>query len=144
MKWLWLVMLSLVLTLAGCSDEPKPPKDPLAAWQPDLDEPIAELENLLQSQNQQKHINRVAANLAVLYDARLYQLYLQQHAGLSGEELQEFEQEQRQWLKKRERTAREASDQFRSGSIASFIGSQAFIDETRLRTEALAARGQKK
>ena len=143
MKWLWLVVLSLALALAGCSDEPKPPKDPLAAWQPDLDEPIAEMENLLQTLNQQKHINRVAANLAVLYDAKLYQLYLQQHAGLSGEARQEFEQEQRQWLKKRERTAREASDQFRSGSIASFIGSQAFIDETRLRIETLRMQGQK-
>lgn len=62
-------------------------------------------------------------------------------AGLSGEARQEFEQEQqRQWLKKRERTAREASDQFRSGSIAFFIGSQAFIDETRLRTETLKKR----
>lgn len=138
MKWLLLAVLSFAL--AGCSDEPAPPKDPLAVWQPDLDEPIAEMENLLQTLNQQKHINRVAANLAVLYDARLYQLYLQQHAGLSGEALQEFEKEQRQWLKKRERTAREASDQFRSGSIASFIGSQAFIDETRQRTETLKKR----
>jgi uncharacterized protein YecT (DUF1311 family) len=146
MRWALLGLMPVLLSvlLAGCSDEPKPPKDPLAAWQPDLDEPIAEMENLLQTLNQQKHINRVAANLAVLYDAKLYQLYLQQHAGLSGEARQEFEQEQRQWLRKRERTAREASDQFRSGSIASFIGSQAFIDETRLRTEALAVRGQKK
>ena len=56
MKWLWLVMLSLVLTLAGCSDEPKPPKDPLAAWQPDLDEPIAELENLLLSMADNKPV----------------------------------------------------------------------------------------
>ena len=142
MKWLWLVVLSLAL--AGCSDEPKPPKDPLAAWQPDLDGPIAEMENFLQTLNQQKHINRVAAELAVLHDAKLYQVYLQKHAQLGGEALLAFEKEQRQWLKRRERIAREASDQFRSGSIASFIGSQAFIDETRQRTEALKARGQEK
>jgi uncharacterized protein YecT (DUF1311 family) len=142
MRWALLVLLPLLL--AGCSNEPAPPKDPLAAWQPDLDGPIAEMENLLQTMNQQKHINRVAAELAVLHDAKLYQLYLQKHAQLSGEALLAFEKEQRQWLKQRERIAREASDQFRSGSIASFIGSQAFIDETRQRTEALKARRREK
>jgi uncharacterized protein YecT (DUF1311 family) len=137
MRWALLLLLSVIM--AGCgNDPPPPPKDPLAIWQPDLDGPIAEMETLLLTLNQQVHINRVSAGLAVLHDAKLYQIYLNQLAGFAGEQRLQFEKEQRQWLRKRERVAREASDQFRSGSIAAFIGNQAFIDETRLRIEFLA------
>ncbi|MCC1496118.1 lysozyme inhibitor LprI family protein [Alcanivorax sp. 1008] len=136
MRWSFLLLLSVIM--AGCGNDPAPQaKDRLAAWQPDLDGPIAEMEALLQTLSQQKHINRVSANLAVLHDAKLYQIYINQLAGLSGEQRSEFKKEQRQWLKKRERVTREAADQFRSGSIAAFIGNQAFIDETRLRVELL-------
>ncbi|MDF1628491.1 MAG: lysozyme inhibitor LprI family protein [Alcanivoracaceae bacterium] len=136
MRWSFLLFLSVVMT--GCGSDPEPqPKDPLAVWQPDLNGPIAEMEELLQTLNQQSHINRVSANLAVLHDAKLYQIYINQLAGLSGEQRSEFRKEQRQWLKKRDKVVREAADQFRSGSIAAFIGHQAFIDETRLRVELL-------
>lgn len=135
------LLLLLPVLLLGCDNDPVPaPKDPLANWKPSLDGPIAEMETLLQTLNQQKHINRVSSNLAVLYDAKLYQVYLVKRAAVSGDLRQEFEKEQRQWLNKRNRVAAEASDQFRSGSIATFIGNQAFIDETRLRTELLQVR----
>jgi uncharacterized protein YecT (DUF1311 family) len=142
MKWLWVMVLAGVLV--GCSSEPMPAekaaKDPLAAWQPDLTGPIAELELLLQSQNQQQHINRVAGQLAVMHDARLYQLYLRTLAGLEGDARKAFEKEQRDWLKERDRISKVAAEQFRGGSISSFIASQAFIDETRARHAALEAR----
>lgn len=141
MRWGLLLLLSVLVVGCG-NDPPPPPKDPLAAWQPDLDGPIAEMEALLQTLNQQSHINRVSASLAVLHDAKLYQLYLEQLAALAGDERQQFRKEQRQWLKKRAQVVREAADQFRSGSIAAFIGNQAFIDETRLRVELLELRGR--
>ncbi|MFN3712055.1 MAG: lysozyme inhibitor LprI family protein [Alcanivoracaceae bacterium] len=142
MKWLWLVVVALVV--AGCSSEPTPAEkaaqDPLAVWQPDLDAPIAELELLLESQSQQQNINRVAGQLAVLNDARLYQLYLRKLGGLEGESRQAFEKEQRDWLEERDRISRAAAEEFRGGSISPFIASQAFIDETRARYAALEAR----
>ena len=141
MRWGLLLLLSIIMV--GCGNDPAPPKDPLAVWQPDIDGPISEMETLLQTLNQQTHINRVSTNLAVLYDAKLYQIYLRQIAGLTGEERQEFKKDQRQWLKKREQIRRDASDQFRSGSIAAFIGNQAFIDETRMRIELLERQQQR-
>ena len=140
----WAVLL-LTVMLAGCgNDATTQPKDPLAVWKPDLEGPIAEMEALLQTLNQQAQINRVSANLAVLYDARLYQIYLQQIAELSGEPRREFKRDQRQWLRKREQVSRDAADPFRSGSIAAFIGNQAFIDETRMRIELLERQQQRR
>jgi len=136
MRWLALLLFSALLV--GCGNDPATvEKDPLASWQPNLDEPIAEMEALLQTLNQQKNINRVSSNLAVLYDAKLYQLYLVKLAEVNDDLRKEFKKDQRQWLKKRKRVSAEAADQFRSGSIATFIGNQAFIDETRLRIELL-------
>lgn len=133
-----LVALSLVLLLAGCSSEPEV-KDPLQAWQPDLDGPILELENLLQTLGQQKDINRVSTQLAVLHDARLYQLYLRKRSRMTVEEQDVLDHDQRRFLIRREQVSREAGEPFRSGSIAPFIRNQAFIDETRARLEELKA-----
>lgn len=139
----WLAVLLCSVLMLGCGNDPAPiKKDSLASWSPDLDAPIAEMEALLQNLNQQKNINRVSSNLAVLYDAKLYQIYLLKLASVSDELRQEFKREQRQWLKKRKRVSAEAADQFRSGSIATFIGNQAFIDETRLRIELLQIQHQ--
>lgn len=125
MKAVLLIMAALLLT--GCDKKPDPvaeaPVDVLGQWQPDLDGPIAELEALLQTLNQQQHINRVASQLATLYDAKLYQLYLRKLAVLEGEARSTLQEEQRAWLEERLRISRAAAEQFRSGSIASFISS---------------------
>jgi uncharacterized protein YecT (DUF1311 family) len=139
-----ILIVVLALALAGCDKKPEPVAqqsvDALGQWQPDLDGPIAELDSLLQTLNQQQHINRVAGQLATLYDAKLYQLYLRKLATLEGDARRKLQEEQRAWLEERLRISRAAAEQFRSGSIASFISSQAFIDETRSRMEAFETR----
>jgi len=138
-----ILMLMLALMLTACGKEPEPAveaaNDPLATWQPDIDGPITELESLLQTLNQQQHINRVAGQIATLYDVKLYQLYLRTLALMDADASSALQNEQRQWLEERLRISRAAAEQFRSGSIASFISSQAFIDETRARIDALTA-----
>ena len=129
-----LLLVTLLLTLTACSAEPDS-RDPLQAWQPDLQGPIRELESLLQTLNQQADINRVSSQLAVLYDASLYQLYLRKRARMTVEERDLFDRDQRAFLVRRERVSREAGEPFRSGSIAPFIRNQAFIDETRARLD---------
>ncbi|PKM21607.1 MAG: hypothetical protein CVV10_08500, partial [Gammaproteobacteria bacterium HGW-Gammaproteobacteria-14] len=114
-----ILMLMLALMLAACGKEPEPSveaaKDPLATWQPDIDGPIMELESLLQTLNQQQHINRVAGQIATLYDVKLYQLYLQTLALMDADASAALQEEQRQWLGQRLRISRAAAEQFRGG-----------------------------
>ena len=122
--------------LSACS-----PEAPRAVeWSLEFDQPIRQLEEILEVESTQQGMNFTSANLGFLYDAKLHHLFRDHVATLSPEEARAAWAEQEKWLARRQRATSEAAAEFEDGSLASFAGSQSFIHMTRERIEALESR----
>jgi uncharacterized protein YecT (DUF1311 family) len=102
-------------------------------WQPQLDQPIQQLEETLAATSQQQPMNYAAANLSFVYDAKLYLAFERHLATVPANRRNACMEEQRRWMEARRRRTDEAYSEYKGGTLASLSGSQAFIEMTKRR-----------
>lgn len=106
-------------------------------WAPDLSQPIAQLEALLEQDTSQLARNHTLSSIAYLYDARLYLLF-QDTLDYLPEPARRHEVElQNRWLDQRAEAMTRAFLDDADGEVARFAAGQAFIAETRKRIAEL-------
>jgi|GEM_PF-1132831 len=102
------------------------------AWQPYLEQPFRQLEEVLEEAIQQQQMNYTSANMGFIKDAELYILYLKVYYSLPTAKAEEFKSEQQQWLKDREAYC-ESEVKSHGGSLAPLEYGMAFISKTQER-----------
>ena len=128
------------LLLAGCSTtDPRRSLGELG-WHPETDQPIRQLQEVLEATEQQQPRNYTSSNLGFVYDAKLYILFRQYldaiDVGARGAALEE----QGSWLHRRREAVSIAYSEYQGGTLASYVGNKAFIDLTKLRIAEIEAR----
>jgi hypothetical protein len=68
----YLILPVCVLALASCIKEPRSDYFAYSKWQPELDQPIEQLEDILAQLEQQQPMNYTISNIGFLYDVKLY------------------------------------------------------------------------
>lgn len=119
------------------------PKGLLSDWRPDVDEAIDQLETWLSEEHPQPELNFSMANLAALYDTKLYLVFIDYLASLEPEQTTAVVQEQQLWLQlRKERTAavRLTND---DRSLSSYNASETYVYITHERIDSLTALMQK-
>ena len=111
---------------------------PTLDWQPQLEQPIAQLKQRLSTLSQQQPMNVTAANLALLYDAKLYMVFQRKLATATDAERATLIQSQHDWLLVRTANAHAAGQQYEGGSMAPMVSAYAFIADTEARIERIA------
>ncbi len=116
-----------------------PPASADLNWEPQLDQPIAQLEAQMALEETQLAKNQTLSSIAYLWDARLYLLF-QDTLDYLPEAAQRHEVElQNRWLDQRAEAMTRAFLNDKDGEVARFAAGQAFIAETRKRIEELEA-----
>jgi uncharacterized protein YecT (DUF1311 family) len=128
------------MLLSGCKCESPEQGKPFSAWTPSVDQPIRQLEEVLASLEQQQPMNYTSANLAFLYDAKLYLLFQDYLAVLPESERASQIAEQKQWLAKRKELVQDAYAKYEGGTLAPFSASQASINLTKKRIDEIEAK----
>jgi uncharacterized protein YecT (DUF1311 family) len=103
-------------------------------WVPWLDQPIHQLEVLLDSQEQQQEMNYTISNLCILHDAKLYIVFHRYLDTLDRRGREAAVLEQDEWLMARLDMVTEAGEEYSGGTLRSLVAGRAFIDLTRART----------
>ena len=106
-------------------------------WQPNLDQSISQLEEILATLEQQQPKNYTIANLSSLYDAKLYLLFQNHLASLSDKVRAGEVERQRQWLEQRKKVVDAAYEEYEGGTLASFNAGQASIKMTKERIKKI-------
>ena len=132
-------MMVVVLT-AGCSARVPEPGGGRLEWQPELDQPIRQLREVLEATEPQQHRNYTSSNLGFVLDAKLYLLFHRYADGLDPDARMQAIDEQGRWLEKRKAATSAASDRYRGGSLASYSGNTAFIEATQDRIAEIESR----
>jgi uncharacterized protein YecT (DUF1311 family) len=136
-------LLAIAVALfAGCSSSTPKPVTNLRSldWHPDLDQPIRQLREVLDAAQQQQPRNYSAANLAFVLDAKLYLLFQRYVQGLPPDQRDPAVEDQRLWLKTRVAATDQAYSEYEGGTLASYSGSEAFINATQDRIDELNRR----
>lgn len=119
---------------------PNPASRPASAdlnWEPELDQPISQLEAQLEADESQLEKNHTLSSIAYLYDAGLYLLF-QDTLDYLPEQAQRHEVElQNRWLDQRAQAMTQAFLEDADGEVARFKAGQVFIEETRKRITEL-------
>jgi uncharacterized protein YecT (DUF1311 family) len=102
------------------------------AWEPYLEQPYQQLEELLEQTVQQQTMNYTSANLGFVRDAELYILYLKIFHSLSPDRAETFKHDQERWLKERKIFC-ESSAKSHGGTLAPLEYGMAFIQRTNER-----------
>ncbi len=102
-------------------------------WRLNLAQPIRQFEEVLDRASAQQSMNYTSANLALVYDAKLYLAFHHYLRGLAPERRGEALVEQRIWLARRDEMRSLAYGKYEGGSMASLVGSGAFISATKRR-----------
>jgi uncharacterized protein YecT (DUF1311 family) len=135
----YVLALLIALACASCASQP-PAATGKLDWQPQLDQPIRQLEEVLAATEQQQPRNYTSSNLAFVLDAKLYLLFDRYVASVPVAEQPAIVDEQRQWLEKRKQATHEAYAEYERGTFASFAGNSAFIDATKARVSEIEHR----
>ena len=137
-----LVVIALFAAAMVGSCKRTQPVDPSASleWEPNVDQPIRQLEKVLSELEQQQPRNETISSIAFLYDAKLYVLFHDFVAALPEEERVKEIEEQRRWLQERKRRIDAACAEYEGGTLASFTAGQASIDATKARIRAIEER----
>lgn len=106
-------------------------------WEIKLDQPIRQLEEFMGETTQQQHYNFTSANMAFVYDAKLYILFHDLLRSAGPAERAELLDSQRLFLREREIRVDAVYDTYNGGTGGSLAGNLEFIDLTRQRIEEL-------
>lgn len=120
-----------------------PAKGLISDWRPDVDQAIDQLEAWLSEEHPQQELNYSMANLAALYDTKLYLVFIDYLASLEPSLGQQALQEQQAWLQLRTERAATARLANGDGSLASYNASETYISITHGRIDTLTAQMQK-
>jgi uncharacterized protein YecT (DUF1311 family) len=117
----------------SCAEQEPPSIAPPLDWPIRLEQPIRQLEEVLASTELQQQMNYTSTNIAFAYDAILRIRYDRYIALLPPGKRNTTIEEQRQWLEERRDKVDEAYKLYDGSSMASYVGSKAFIDVTKQR-----------
>jgi uncharacterized protein YecT (DUF1311 family) len=120
-----------------------PAKGLISDWRPDVDQAIDQLETWLSEEHPQQELNYSMANLAALYDTKLYLVFIDYLASLDPSLGQQALQEQQAWLQLRTERTATARLTNGEGSLASYNASETYISITHGRIDTLTAQMQK-
>lgn len=120
-----------------------PAKGLISDWRPDVDQAIDQLEAWLSEEHPQQDLNYSMANLAALYDTKLYLVFIDYLASLETALSQQALQEQQAWLQLRAESTAAARLTNGEGSLASYNASETYISITHGRIDTLTAQMQK-
>ncbi len=120
-----------------------PSKGLISDWRPDVDQAIDQLETWLSEEHPQQELNYGMANLAALYDTKLYLVFIDYLASLEPSLSQQALQEQQAWLQLRSERTATARLTNSEGSLASYNASETYISITHERIDTLTAQMQK-
>lgn len=107
-------------------------------WAPDLDQAIGQIEEILASETQQQPLNYTSANLASLYDAKLYIVYRQRLHRMPESRKAGFIAEQRVWQRERKAIVQAAGAEFEGGTLAGLAAARADIELTKRRIQIVS------
>ncbi|MEL7083527.1 MAG: lysozyme inhibitor LprI family protein [Cyanobacteria bacterium J06597_1] len=110
-------------------------------WNPVADYPIEQLEELLSTLVAQQDLNVTIANIAILYDLKLYVQADKLEEILPAGERSAFQDEQRAWVDSR-RESLEQNHTRVNGTLAPFITATSFVNLTKDRITLLEAQLQ--
>ena len=105
-------------------------------WNPNADYPIEQLEELLSILGNQQDLNATIANIAILYDLKLYVIADKLEEKIPFNERLAFQEEQRNWIDSRRETLTEDNTGV-NGTLAPFVTANSFIDLTQDRIALL-------
>jgi len=125
--------------LVGCGREQPKTAGFLPEWKLEIDQPIGQIEEILEEAEQQQLINYTSANLGFLYDVKLYILFHQHIASLPVTEQASRISEQRKWLKQRKTQVDKANMEYEGGTFASYAGNNAWMELTKKRIAEIEA-----
>lgn len=112
----------------------------ISDWRPDVDQVIDQLEEILVTDLPQQQMNYTMANLAMLYDTKLYLTFIDYLAALEPDDVGQALAEQQKWLQKRKAVTASAHEEYAGGSLASYNAGEAYLHVTRDRLDELAGR----
>ncbi len=128
--------------LYGC-DTSQPDHSALfPEWQPNLDQPIQQLEEVMAKLEQQQPMNYTISNIAFLYDAKLHILFHDFVSSLPESARASEVAVQREWLEQRKAQVHEAYSEYEGGTLASYTGGQTSIETTKERIAVIEDRMQ--
>ena len=116
-----------------------PSQGSLVDWQPSVDQVIDQLEGWLSEEHPQQALNYGMANLAALYDTKLYLVFIEYLASVKPELSAAILQEQRAWLQLRKERTATARLVDGDGSLASYNASETYVYITHERIDSLSA-----
>ena len=106
-------------------------------WEPNVDQPIRQLEESLAQIEQQQPMNYTISNIAFLYDAKLYILFYKYMENLNPKNRKEQINQQDEWLKIREEYVNRAYREYEGGTFAPYNAGEAYIKITKERIEEI-------
>lgn len=126
-------MSAVALLLSGCA--PSRPADTVLfpEWRPSLDQPIRQIEEILDELWQQQPLNHTISNLSFLYDAKLFILFHDYIALLPAAARVQAVDEQREWLAMRSAQVGEAHAEYEGGTLAPYNAGHAAVAATKER-----------
>lgn len=105
----------------------------LPGWDPYLDQPIRQLEELLETLEQQQPMNFTLADICILYDAKLYILFDHCLDTLEPDAREAAEVDQARWLEARSDSVSLAGSEYEGGTLGPFAAGMRFIEVTKRR-----------
>ncbi len=133
-------MFFIAALLSGCVTSHPEQTIPFPDWNPHIDQPIRQLEEILTKLEQQQPMNYTISNVAFLYDAKLHILFHKFIGELSEAARSSQIEEQQQWLVKRAAKTREACAEYEGGSLAPYSAGEVFINATKERIAEIEKR----
>ena len=122
------LIILIAVVLAGCHS-PKPTPDISSLnWNLDVDQPIRQLEETLETLEQQQPRNYTIANISFLYEVKLYLVFDAYLDSLPVDKRSQAIQEQEEWMDLHRRKVDEAYAEFDGGTYAGMNAGEVSID----------------
>ena len=112
----------------------------IADWQPDVDQVIDHLEDILVGDIPQQQMNYTMANLNAAYDTKLYLVFIDYLASLPPDQVKAALKEQKRWLRKRREETSAVYAQGDGGSLAPYNAGETYLQATRQRLDEISQR----